>query len=75
MEADRQLDRFSLELFRQHCGQYLTSLAGVERKGLDAARGQLREEAQAHANAVGREVEVTYLVTLQRRAFIEPQAD
>lgn len=27
MEADRKWDRFSLEVFCQHCGQYLTAFA------------------------------------------------
>jgi len=73
MEADRMWDRFDLELFCQHCAQYLMTLVGVERKGLDAARRRCRAEAQAHANEVGHEVEVTYHVSLKRRACIRPQ--
>lgn len=73
MTDDRRWDRFDLELFCQHCGQYLTTLVGVDRKSLSAARDAVRQAAQAHANAVGRTVEVTYSVTLQRAVFVEPQ--
>lgn len=66
-------DRFDLELFCQHCGQYLTSLAGIDRPVLDAARDKLRQEAQRHANTVGRGIEVTYCITLKRTTVIEPR--
>ena len=32
-------DRYTIEVFCQHCGQYLTTLVRVERKGLDGAWG------------------------------------
>lgn len=75
MKLDGRWASFDLEMFCQHCDQYLTSRTRVERKGLDAALAHLREEAQAHANAVGREAEVTYYATLQSRAFIYPRPD
>lgn len=72
MEA-RQRDRFDLEVFCQHCGQYLTTLVGVQRKGIPAARAHLQDEVQARANAVGCAVEVTYYVTLERAVVVEPR--
>lgn len=59
----------------QHCGQYLTSMVGIDRPGLDAARAALRQEAQRRAKNVGRAVEVTYYIMLKRTAFIEPRPD
>lgn len=38
-----------------------------------AASAQLRKEAQAHATAVGRAIDVMHYVTLKRMAVVEPR--
>jgi hypothetical protein len=68
-------DRYSLELFCQHCGHYLTTLVGIEREQLAAKRAELRREAQAHAEKIGREVEITFYLTLERRVWFVPTPD
>jgi hypothetical protein len=74
MAEERDMwDRFDLELFCQHCGQYLTSRVGIERKDLNAARAEVRREAKTHARAAGRAVEVTFYITLKRAEIVEPQ--
>lgn len=76
MAEERDMwDRFDLELCCQHCGQYLTTRVGIERKDLEAARTAARQGAQAHAHAVGRAVEVTFYIILKRAEFIEPLTD
>src|SRR5712691_4328936 len=52
-------DRYTLSLYCQHCGNYLTTLVGIARDRLPMVRAELRLEAQAHADKIGREVEIT----------------
>ena len=66
-------DRYSAELFCQHCGHYLTTRVGIERERLPAVRAELRQEAQAHTNAIGREMEITLYLTLERRVWFLPK--
>jgi hypothetical protein len=40
---------------------------------MDATSKQLRQEAQAHANAVGRAIDVMCYVTLKRMVVIKPR--
>src|SRR5258706_5100858 len=68
-------DRYTLSLYCQHCGNYLTTLVGIEREHLAAKRAELRREAQAHAEQIGREVEITLLLTLERRVWFTPKAE
>jgi hypothetical protein len=56
-------DRYSLEIFSQHCGNYLRTYACIERERVPKVRAELRELAQSHANAKGHEVEITFRVT------------
>ena len=65
-------DRYTIEVFCQHCGTYLTTLVGIEREQLAAKRAELRREAQAHAEQIGREVEITFYLTLERRVWFTP---
>ena len=65
-------DRYSMELFCQHCGHYLTTLVGMEREQVPKVRAELRREAQAHAEKIGRAVEITLYLTMQRRAWFTP---
>jgi len=46
-------DRYTIKVFCQHCGTYLTTLVGIERDRVQAVRAQLREMAQQHVNEVG----------------------
>jgi hypothetical protein len=46
MVEDRPWDRFDLDVFCQHCGTYLTTLTGVTRPGMAAARAQVRNSAR-----------------------------
>jgi hypothetical protein len=66
-------DRYTLSLYCQHCGNYLTTLVGVERERLPKVRTELRQEAQAHAEKIGREVEITLYLTLERRVWFMPK--
>ena len=66
-------DRYSAELFCQHCGHYLTTRVGIERERLPKVRAELRQEAQAHAEKIGREVEITLDLTLERRVWFLPK--
>jgi hypothetical protein len=66
-------DRYTLQLFCLHCGNYLTTLVGVAREQVVAKRAELRREAQAHANKVWRKVEITLEMTLQRRVWFTPK--
>jgi hypothetical protein len=66
-------DRYGLELFCQHCGNYLTTLVGIEREQLAAKRAELRREAQAHAEKIGLDVEITLYLTLERRVWFMPK--
>ena len=68
-------DRYSLDLFCQHCGHYLTTRVGIERERLPMVRAELRREAQAHSDKIGREVEVTLYLTMQRRVWFTPKAE
>jgi len=65
-------DLYTIEIFCQHCGQYLTTLVGIERERVQAVRAQLREMAQQHVNEIGRETEVCFYVTQQRRVWFTP---
>lgn len=67
-------DRFDLEVFCQHCGQYLTTRGGLDRKQLVAAREEVRREAVAHAATAGHAIEVTWYITLCRAEMIAPSA-
>lgn len=73
--AGQMWDRFTIEVFCQHCGQYLTTRVGIERKNVAAAREQVRQEVEEHATAAGRAVEVTWRITLQRAEMVEPHKD
>jgi hypothetical protein len=68
-------DRYSMELFCQRCGHYLTTRVGIERERVSAVRAELRQEAQAHAETVGRVVEITLYLTLERRVWFTPKAE
>jgi hypothetical protein len=68
----RRSDRFTLKVYCQHCGQYLTTIVGVEREHVPSVRAELRELAQQHADEVGRAIEVTFYVTLQRSTVFTP---
>ncbi len=68
-------DRYSMERFCQHCGTYRTTLVGIEREQLAVNRAELRQEAQAHAEKIGREVEITSYLTLERRVWFVPTPD
>ena len=68
-------DRYSLRLFCRHCGNYLTTLVGIERERLPTVRAELRREAQAHAKSIGREVEITLYLTLERRVWFVPKGE
>jgi hypothetical protein len=72
MKPDRY-DRYSLDLFCQHCGHYLTTLVGIEREQLPTVRAELRREDQAHAEKIGREGEITFYLTMERRVWFLPQ--
>jgi len=48
-------------------------LVGIERDRVQALRAQLREMAQQHVNEIGRETEVTFYVTQQRRVWFTPR--
>jgi hypothetical protein len=74
MLDDRHWDRFDLDVFCQHCGLYLTTLTGVTRPAMAAASKHLRQEAQAHANEVGRAIDVMYYVTLKHSAVVVPHS-
>jgi low affinity Fe/Cu permease len=65
-------DRYTIELYCQHFGTYLNTFVGIERDRVAAVRAQLRELAQQHANDIGREMEVTFHVTQQRRVWFTP---
>ena len=65
-------DRYTIEVNCQHCGTYLTTLVGIEHNRLSAVRAQLREMAQQHANEIGREAEITFRVTHERRVWFTP---
>ncbi len=67
-------DHYSIELFCQHCGHYLTTRVGIDRERLPTVRAELRREAQAHAEKIGREVEITLYLTLERRVWFVPRA-
>jgi hypothetical protein len=45
-------DRHTIEVYRQHCGNYLTTLVGIEHNRLSAVRAHLGELAQQHATEV-----------------------
>jgi hypothetical protein len=66
-------DRYTIEVYCQHCGTYLNTLVGIEQNRVSAVRAQLREMAQRHANEIGRELEVTIRVTQQRRVWFTPK--
>lgn len=67
-------DRYNAELFCQHCGHYFfTTRVGIDHDQLPAVRADLRREAQAHSNAIGREVEITLYLTLERRVWFLPK--
>lgn len=68
-------ERYDLEVFCQHCGQYLTTPVGVERKDLAVERAQMYQEVESHATAVDRTVEVIRYVTLQRAVMVEPRKE
>ncbi len=68
-------DRYTLSLYCQHCGNYLTTLVGIARDRLPMVRAELRLEAQAHADKIGREVEITLRVTLDRRVWFTPKPE
>jgi hypothetical protein len=65
-------DCYTLALFCQHYGQYLTTLVGIECERVHAVRAQFRERAKQHANEFSRETEVTFYVTQQRRVWFTP---
>jgi hypothetical protein len=67
-------DRYTIAAYCQHFRQYLTTITGMRRERLAAVRAQLREMAQQHANEIGREVEITFHVTQQRRVWFMPEA-
>jgi hypothetical protein len=69
---DSRHDRYTIQVFCQHCGTYLNTLVGIERERLSAVRAQLRELSQQHANEIGRETEITFRVTQQRRVWYTP---
>jgi hypothetical protein len=66
-------DRYTLSVYCQHCGNYLTTLVGIERERVPKVRAELRALAQDHAEAIGREVEVTFRVTQERRVWFAPE--
>ena len=68
-------DRYSLDLFCQHCGHYLTTLVGIEREQVAAKRAELRREAQGHAEQIGREIEISLYLTLERHVWFSPKAE
>jgi hypothetical protein len=70
---DSRHDRYTIEVYCQHCGTYLNTLVGIEHNWVAAVRAQLREMAQQHANEGGREMEVTFSVTQQRRVWFTPE--
>lgn len=74
-QQQRTWDRFDLEVFCQHCGQYFTTRVGIDLKQLAAAREEVRQEVAAHATAAGRTVEVTWYFTLQRAEMVDPCKD
>ncbi len=67
-------DRYSLDLFCQHRGHYLTTLVGIERERVPAVRAELRREAQAYAEKIGCVVEITLYLTLELRVWFVPKA-
>jgi hypothetical protein len=67
-------DRYTLSVFCQHRGQYLLTIAGVERERVPKLRAELRDITQQHANEFGRDTEVTFYVTQQRRVWFTPEA-
>ena len=73
-QQQRMWDRFDIEVFCQHCGNYLTTRLGIERQQVAAVREAIRREAQAHASAAGRAVEITWYITLRRAEMIDPPA-
>jgi hypothetical protein len=66
-------DRYTLSVFCQHCGQYLTTRVGIERERVAKIRAELCELAQQHANEFGRETEVMFYVTQQRLVWFAPE--
>jgi hypothetical protein len=71
----RPYDRYSAQLFCHHSGNYLTTQVGIEHDRLPKVRAEMRREAQAHVNTVGREVEITFYLTLERRVWFTPKAE
>jgi hypothetical protein len=66
------VDAIKIEVFCQHCGQYLHTRANVERGEVASARIEARGVAQAHANDLGSPVDVTIAITVLRSGTIAP---
>jgi hypothetical protein len=64
-------DRYTIEVFCQHCGTYLNTLVGIERNRVSAVRAAPGNGP--HASGIGREVEITFHVTRQRWVWFTPE--